>query len=84
MNIPNLPEVSRLEEILVLGCIHRAYVMVIDACCLMSIVVILTMSSQCLCHVCWQGRLVAPRLINTALFIALDERSSRERFGASQ
>jgi hypothetical protein len=55
-----------------------------DCCCRKSIVVILTMSWWCLCCVCWRGRLVAPRLIPTALLIALEARSSRERFSASQ
>ncbi len=39
----------------------------------MSIVVILTMSSWRLCCVHWQGCLVAPRLIATALLIVLEE-----------
>jgi hypothetical protein len=88
--MPNLPEVSCLEDLLVLGCIRCACIVAIDAscdndCCLgMSIVVILTTSSPCLCRVCWQGRLVAPRIIAKALLVALDERSSRECFGASQ
>ncbi len=50
----------------------------------MSIVMILTMSSRLLCRVHWQGRLVAPRLIATALLVALAGGSSREHFGASQ
>ncbi len=55
-----------------------------DCCHGMSIVVILTTSSRLTCRVCWQGRLVAPRLIATTLLIELAGRSSRERFGASQ
>ncbi len=50
----------------------------------MSIVVILTTSSRLLCRVRRRGRRVAPRLIPTALLVALAGRSSRERFGASQ
>ncbi len=50
----------------------------------MSIVVILTKSSQRLCRVCWWGRLVALRLITTALLVPLDGCLSHERFGASQ
>ncbi len=52
--------------------------------CGMSIVVILTISSQLLCCVRWQGCLVAPRFIATALLLALAGCSSRESFGASQ
>ncbi len=52
-----------------------------DCCCGMSIIMILTTSSWRLCCVC---HLVAPRLIATALLIALGECSSCERFGASQ
>ncbi len=55
-----------------------------DCCCGMNIVVILTMSSQRLCCICWGGCLVAPRQIATALLIALEGCSSRERFGTSQ
>jgi hypothetical protein len=50
----------------------------------MSIIVILTTSSRRLCCVRRQGRLVALRLIATALLVTLDGRSSREHFGASQ
>ncbi len=55
-----------------------------DCSCKMSIVVIFTTSSWHLCCICWQGCLVAPMLIATALLIALGECSSCERFGASQ
>ncbi len=56
-----------------------------DDCCRgMSIIVILTTSLQCLCCVCWQGRLVALRLIAMALLVTLEGRLSREHFGASQ
>ncbi len=55
-----------------------------DCCHVMSIVVILTTSSWRFCHVCWQGRLVAPRMIATALLIALEELLSQERFCPSQ
>jgi hypothetical protein len=55
-----------------------------DCCCRMNIVVILMMSSWRLYCVCRWGRLVAPRLIATALLVALEERSSCEHFGASQ
>jgi hypothetical protein len=44
----------------------------------MSIVVILTTSSRLLSRVRRRGRLVAPRLIATALLVALAGRSSRE------
>ncbi len=55
-----------------------------DCCHGMSIVVILTMSSWRLCCICWQGRLVAPWLIATALLVALEGHSSCKHFGASQ
>ncbi len=54
-----------------------------DCHCRMSIVVILTTSSRRLCCVRWQGRLVASRLITTALLVALKELLSWERFCAS-
>jgi hypothetical protein len=31
MNMPNLPEVSRLEDLLIVGCVHCACVAEIDA-----------------------------------------------------
>ena len=55
-----------------------------DCCCVMRIVVILTTFSWRLCCVCWQGCLVAPRMIATALLIALEELLSQECFCASQ
>ncbi len=90
VNMPNLPEVSHLENLLVFGCICRTCVVAIDASCDndcrhgMSIVVILTMSSQHLGSICWQGCLVALRLITTALLVLLEECLSCECFGASQ
>ncbi len=90
MNMPNLPEVSRLEDLLVLGCVHCAVIAAIHAscddvcCCGMSIIVTLMRSSWRLCCICQQGRLVALRLIAMALLVRLEERSSCERFGTSQ
>ncbi len=55
-----------------------------DCCRGMSIVMILTTSSKHLFPVRWWGHLVAPRLITMALLVALEGRSSHERFGASQ
>ncbi len=50
----------------------------------MSIVVIITTSSWCLCCIRRLSRFVALRLIVMALLVALEERLSHERFGASQ
>ncbi len=69
-----------------LSCLHHGNWCSFDGdwCHVMSIVMILTMSSWCLCCVCWQGRLVAPRMIATTLLVALEELLSQERFCPSQ
>jgi hypothetical protein len=63
------------------SCLHRGnwHSFDNDCHCGMSVVMILTMSSWRLCCVCWQGRLVASRLIATALLVTLEGHSSRER-----
>ncbi len=55
-----------------------------DCCHGMSIVMILTRPWWCLCCICWWGHLVAPRLIATALLIALGGCSFCECFVTSQ
>ena len=55
-----------------------------DCCHGMSIIVILTTSSRRFCHIHRQSRLVAPRVIPTALLATLEGCSSCERYGALQ
>jgi hypothetical protein len=55
-----------------------------DCHCGISFVVILTTFSWLLCCICPWGCLVAPRLITTALLVALKALLSHERFCASQ